>query len=1428
MKSVKIILFTCLLVFEGPGFSAQNLINQYDENNLVASNFDPYEGSGSYYWGEFQVFFDNLYMYFENVPSLEQYEMSYRIECLSVPFQTPEWSEIRSYSRWLLTPDQSTLVVSESNSNELLSNLSHQSFGDNEESRIYSDYHGTIGGNDTYSNYSTERSTIVSQLYTSDVESTYEIFAEDRVFLPHSILRVTLNFSCDDEVVYSIPFLVDLTRGMLRKYPFCDNFQGGSIVQVYDLQIRPRLVLDPIGHFYDDLSNLDFYPAEGEGTVNYFDFNSDLYDLENGPNCFLSLFPQDISEQALGEYIVPPPYSILDAVVLNNDKSAFAGYIISEGEMVPLVESGNSFYTDEMPWQFYLDKPFDWHSINPNERVVYMPSELVIGKPIDTGVEIPIEFEGVQTTLPSGYTFATVLGAYPSRTDIEQMISNGECSSWRDCFPETDVEWSKVYVEEGSVLNIEDCVRLYDLEIHVKQGGILNYDPTRVVGRYNVFDEGGTINEISPDNGFLFCNSECGNIANYDFSSLEIEELGSLTIDMDLSVLGDIVVNEGATLEITSGVTLFMGPDAKIIVKNGGVFECQGATITSACDKMWRGIEMWDMESDQENLLDPVLSISNSTIRNAHIAVLDGRTQIVGEIESDDEFLWYSHGFANTSWGSSIELINNVFTDCGIGVYHPNYIDFFPSEAQIILKGNLFQTSENGLPDLRYNSYHEDSYPNIVYPWFGKGNSETRMTYGVILSAAKNVIVGGDLQGEGNNFENVEVGVRQVRSSCDVVGNSFENLQYGIHINQSGHFWNTEVKTRIKNNTFNHIFDPSPGELSELLIPAIDPPSGPLEAGVAYTEIANSACVRIEGMKQLDISLNDFGVEVLVNSIVTLGIYLENCSGLEVNGNDFYANKIGIVLWDLDNIDWGGSLIGPIEDTDDKNEFENCDANIKMGGRNLDLLIRCSLFENGSNYTEGNWFNIGQLGNQGYNPEDSNDDHAAAGNEFTPFGSKKLLSYCFDDCSYYDWNTDEFVDYEGWSYYHHAIQNEDDEKFIPTGDNLDNIGFIGPIEAYYNESTSCNSPYEIVDDGDVLVSFIDISSKLIEEKQLLAIKKMELDNYNSSTQILLNAIYGGISDQYELKEFLRVNSPLSNTVLRAYMERYDVPASYFLQIIEANGELDQSLHQLLEIRIENMPAVIGDQIKDIVLSNPYHESYADLEQRVKAIEKAYRYALIQEFNGKLALEDHSGAQLLLDEFEGINASVLSFDMWLRAGNYSNAHSAFVEITNADNGSLHLIQEREIALSLLETDRGLGQLSIEERGVIGDLLFSDPKEENYTEAKSYMTLFGEFPMYIPILELSELRNSINEVKPLISAPLVYPNPAANLIRIEMSMLSSKLAVFRLYDVSGREVLRESFNSFNEPALIELVGLSSGIYAFDIEYDSTVFSGKLLKK
>ncbi|UTW66936.1 T9SS type A sorting domain-containing protein [bacterium SCSIO 12643] len=87
----------------------------------------------------------------------------------------------------------------------------------------------------------------------------------------------------------------------------------------------------------------------------------------------------------------------------------------------------------------------------------------------------------------------------------------------------------------------------------------------------------------------------------------------------------DVVVEEGATLNIT-GATISMAGGAKIIVKKGGKLNVSNSILTSYCDAFWGGIEIWSDPNAQtqycnSGCLVGKVVIQNSTIEKADIAI---------------------------------------------------------------------------------------------------------------------------------------------------------------------------------------------------------------------------------------------------------------------------------------------------------------------------------------------------------------------------------------------------------------------------------------------------------------------------------------------------------------------------------------------------------------------------------------------------------------------------------------------------------------------------------------------------------------------------------------------------------------------------------------------------------------------------------------
>lgn len=495
--------YSCVLfffLFVGHIGFTQNLINQYtvDESTL----FEPYTSGPNYYAGEFQIFFDNLFSQLNEPisdlsPILNVHRLTYRIETVSFPFRIPTFNEANSYSRWLGLPNSNSFDEEPSaDLPDLRSNTFFNFNGSlNSPFKCYVDYSGEEQANTAFGSYSSSSSfpgTLLSGLYANGGQDSFENPNSLRVYFPHSILRVTVEIWCPgDQRIEYVPIYADLSRGKLRTFPYCNNFEAGQNPELYDIQIKPRLFESP-----NPNSNEDWYLVTENGTVNYFNSAGPSQD------CLIVEGEQEFS-------VWPGPYSLIDGPVMNDYADAYAVYDRNQDGTVVSLENKYPDY-EPIKWRFYLDKPWDITKINSNERVVFMPEELSIGKPVNNGLEIPSTFDPVQITFPTGYTFKTVLGAYPSRTVLEQMIASGDCSDWRDCHPPTDVNWSKLFVESGSTLIIQDCVSLYDVEVVIRAGGTLQYDPNTVYGRYEVSAESGSnIILQSPDNTYLLCGPEC-------------------------------------------------------------------------------------------------------------------------------------------------------------------------------------------------------------------------------------------------------------------------------------------------------------------------------------------------------------------------------------------------------------------------------------------------------------------------------------------------------------------------------------------------------------------------------------------------------------------------------------------------------------------------------------------------------------------------------------------------------------------------------------------------------------------------------------------------------------------------------------------------------------------------------------------------------
>ncbi|MBL7928628.1 MAG: hypothetical protein JNL47_04000, partial [Bacteroidia bacterium] len=244
-----------------------------------------------------------------------------------------------------------------------------------------------------------------------------------RRILPHTALKHTVRLHCgtsiNHQVISSFTFYYDLTRGRTRWYPFrMDNFNSNTVQ--HDLMLRPVLHIRPnypgsafsfVETYYNDTGNSDWYIG---GTIPYFPCDeipvgacnhvkSDF--PANFCNSSSSLFAEeDQQKKRAFEFAYPATYTLISAILFGPDKAdVLTGYIFQNNQFV-YRGAGPNNGSLTLKHQYYIDQNIDMTDINPDEKVIYNPSEAHI--------------TADNLIFPSYYTFKTIRGVYPTEAEV--------------------------------------------------------------------------------------------------------------------------------------------------------------------------------------------------------------------------------------------------------------------------------------------------------------------------------------------------------------------------------------------------------------------------------------------------------------------------------------------------------------------------------------------------------------------------------------------------------------------------------------------------------------------------------------------------------------------------------------------------------------------------------------------------------------------------------------------------------------------------------------------------------------------------------------------------------------------------------------------------------------------------------------------------
>lgn len=409
-----------------------------------------------------------------------------------------------------------------------------------------------------------------------------------RAILPHSVIKVIINLHCGNfvspsNIITSLQYVYDNTRGRMRFYPFYDDNCNGSNLARHDQIFRPQLLYNlsfkdyqtpPINNVilpgngylnYYEYSEIDDHGCTGTAPDDEYDFfyyiDPNTYDIE-----FMKFFPS--------------PKTLLTSPLRQHKGALPAGYQLISGNLQLL--STNAL----LRHQYEIDQNIDLNIINPVEKVIYNPSETNI--------------TADNLIFPSYYTFKTIRGVYPSEadavtdntsgnggpyTDLRDVPVTTDLSSENASDPANDpVYASRYYLKDGSKLTIQSCARLFDVTFDVEQGSTMiiedysqilgQEDKSNNPGRYKIRGLGGAVLRNTASVQYVQNSNITQSYPLYYTATNQIIAGEDVDTDQD-AIIGDYVLQPGSEVTFHANHIIRLKP---------GFRAKSGSRFTAYCD----------------------------------------------------------------------------------------------------------------------------------------------------------------------------------------------------------------------------------------------------------------------------------------------------------------------------------------------------------------------------------------------------------------------------------------------------------------------------------------------------------------------------------------------------------------------------------------------------------------------------------------------------------------------------------------------------------------------------------------------------------------------------------------------------------------------------------------------------------------------------
>jgi hypothetical protein len=665
-----------------------------------------------------------------------------------------------------------------------------------------------------------------------------------------------------------------------------------------------------------------------------------------------------------------------------------------------------------------------------------------------------------------------------------------------------------------------------------------------------------------------------GNDENYYCSCIIEMDTATHIISADTTWADSTLVNFNVSIDSGACLTISayaaFAPGARIVVTQGGKLVIDGGYLTRACNELWEGIEVWGNDTIQyfDEYFGKITVRNGAVIEFAQIAIANYckrcasmTMQSGGIIEADNAI------FRN----NEIDVQFSPFTNFWMGNELPYRSTFtkciFTSTEELYpVSAPITHIDMDGIYDISFSGCvfkNELGVSDIPNSDRGRGITSVDASFMLLQYCnTPNVIPCNDL------------------TPCEFIA-----LEYGIKALNSYSLRTLYIRdVNFENN------------LVGISLSGIDYASVLTNSFKCPLEIKGVSSDRFKG-----------------------GLFLENCTGYHVEGNDFHSSS----SWESDISPAYGIGVknsGPANNEIYNNAFNKLETGILCIGENRGerdtsgLCLKC----NDMNFNTNDFLVVeddsSHTGIQGIhllqgNLDDTISITAPAGNTFTFFDTLEVADY--DELEYFNY----FNNAENLYYFHH--QKELDPVTYPLDSNYTSET-IERIERLVSFEKTIACPSGI--DSGYLKSYTCPRQNILEADSHISSLKNQLNELidGGNTEALNFEVMTSLPDEgLELSQELLIDSPyLSDTVIKQAIYKEDVLPNAIIRDIMAANPQSAKKDDLLEALNDRLDPMPGYMMAEIMEGRGYFGAKELLEAEIQSwqqLRAKSKYKLMREF-----------------------------------------------------------------------------------------------------------------------------------------------------------------------------------------------------------------------